>query len=982
MKLKPWYDVVKPREDLCQGTPIDAAQFAVHLDHVRTNDAPEVYVKPSLFFERTFLTKSLAGLAGEVIRRLSGETTETSAVFNMTTQFGGGKTHALTLLYHLAQGGNDAKRWMGVSNILEAARIPSIPKAHTAIFVGTEFDSTSGRGGNDGTPHRRTPWGEIAYQLGGDASFKLVAEHDRQFTEPKGDVIRAFLPKDEPCLILMDEIINYVSSYRKLGYHNSLYNFLQSLSETVRGMKNVVLVASLPKSELEYLPDDTNDEQRFKKMLDRVGKAIMMSAEEETSEIIRRRLFDWDESERDDNGKIWINKDATRTCEEYADWVKEHRQQVPAWFPVDDAKARFAATYPFHPCVLSVFERKWQSLEKFQRTRGVLRLLALWVSKNYEAANRRTHKDPLIGLGTAPLGDQVFRAAVFEQLGEDRLEGPVMTDVSGRKDSHTERLDKEATDAIGKGQLHKKSATTIFFESNGGQTRDDATLPEIRLAVGEPDLDIGNIETVLDSLLSNCYFLSPSGNNYRFSTSPNLNKLLSDRRASIKDDDIDKRVRAVVQKEFQKQESVDVHHLPSDVNPISDRPVLTLAVLAPDQLGETFEDTTRLIEKMTRESGGSSRTFKSAIVWCIPDSPINLHEEARRALAWESIEDNDIDRLDENQKRLLTKHIAEAPRNLKEAVWRSYRFLLFLGRDNTLKKVDLGFQNSSMAKTMVELILTRLIKDGQVEKWVNPEFLKRNWPPAFTEWSTKSVRDVFFASPMFPRLLNADSVKETIATGVTNGILAYVGKTSDGRYDPFHFEKSLSAAEVEICEDMYIVTAEVARKHIQPPTLTSIAVSPPSVVVRPGDTKQFIVSGLDQHGHPMVLEEIHWSATGGSIDMSGVFTAQDEGYNKVFASVGELSVAVPVQITATNEETPPPPPEGGEVSTLTWSGEIPPRKWTNFYSKVLSRFSADEGMKIRVNVEITQKDGITSQKIEETKSALRELGLEDDVAGV
>src|SRR5881275_2965015 len=180
MALKPWYKVVTPREDLRDGKPLDASEFAVHLDQVRDGRAPAVYQDPERFLERTFLTKGLTSVAAEVLRRLSGEKTETSAVFNMATQFGGGKTHALTLLYHLARGGPKADKWTGVARVLEKAGISSVPEAATAVFVGTEFDSLTGRGGNDGTPLRKTPWGEIAFQLGGEKSFALVAEHEAQ----------------------------------------------------------------------------------------------------------------------------------------------------------------------------------------------------------------------------------------------------------------------------------------------------------------------------------------------------------------------------------------------------------------------------------------------------------------------------------------------------------------------------------------------------------------------------------------------------------------------------------------------------------------------------------------------------------------------------------------------------------------------------------------------------------------------------------
>ncbi len=324
MALKPWYRVVTPREDLREGKPLDASEFAVHLNHIRDGRAMAVYQDPKLFFERTYLTENLTALAAEVVRRLSGEKTETSAVFNMTTQFGGGKTHALTLLYHLAQHGSKSENWNGVQKILEKAGVASVPQAVAAVFVGTEFDSVSGRGGDDGTPLRKTPWGEIAYQLSGEEGFKVLIEHEKQVIAPSSEIIRKFLPKDRPCLILIDELMNYVSRSRKMGMATHMYNFLQTLSEESRAHDNVVLAVSIPASELEMSAEDQSDYERFKKLLDRVGKPVIMAAGSETSEIIRRRIFEWQ----------GLPEDAKKTVSEYAEWIVEHRQQVPQWFPI------------------------------------------------------------------------------------------------------------------------------------------------------------------------------------------------------------------------------------------------------------------------------------------------------------------------------------------------------------------------------------------------------------------------------------------------------------------------------------------------------------------------------------------------------------------------------------------------------------------------------------------------------------------------
>jgi len=250
--LKPWYQVVTPREDLRENRPMDASEFAVHLDHIREGreNVSKDYSDPVRFFDRTYLTESLLDLCAQVVRRLSGVQVETSAVYNMATQFGGGKTHALTTTYHLARHGDKAKSWKGVERILGKADVTHIPKAHVAVFVGTEFDVIQGRGGGD-EPVRKTPWGEIAWQLGGEKALAAVAEHDRQGLAPAGDALRAMLPSG-PTLILMDELLNYVSRGRKVGMRDQFFNLLQNLSEEARARKNLVLCVSIPASELHF----------------------------------------------------------------------------------------------------------------------------------------------------------------------------------------------------------------------------------------------------------------------------------------------------------------------------------------------------------------------------------------------------------------------------------------------------------------------------------------------------------------------------------------------------------------------------------------------------------------------------------------------------------------------------------------------------------------------------------------------------------
>lgn len=930
-KLRPWRHVVTPREDLRDGKPLDAAEFAVHLDQVRDGAAPDVYTKPDQFFARTFLTKNILELAGQVVRRLNGVTTETSAVFNLATQFGGGKTHSLTLLYHLVKHGPASHGWAGVNQILTKSGQSQVPAGAAAVFVGTEFDSITGRGGNDGTPLRKTPWGELAWQIGKEKAFALVAEHDAKGIAPGGDVLSKVIP-DTPCLILMDELMNYISRNRKSGLADQLYNFLLNLTGTVTGKTSTVLAISIPASEMEMTALDLEDYNRITKLLDRTGKALVMSAEAETSEIIRRRLFEWDLNAVRNDGKVLLDKDATKTCEEYAQWCVDNRGQIPGWFSIDEAKKAFEASYPFHPSVLSVFERKWRGVPKFQQTRGILRLLALWVSRSFKEGNEGNQRDELIGLGTAPLEDSTFRSACFEQLGERNLETAITTDIAGGTNSHAVRLDKEATDAIRKARLHRKVATAIFFESNGGQLKGkEATVPEVRLAVGEPELDIGNVETTLDALTAACYYLNVERNTYRFSLRENLNKRFADRRATVQvpavTDRVKKEIRALCERNGYKLTPV---FFPEKSIQISDRPALTVVVAEFTQTLEDEKGTLALIDGMVRESGASARTFKSAQIWMVADSPRHLRDEATKLLAWEDIEaESDQLNYDEAQLSQLRENVKRAHRDLKEAIWRAYKGVVLLGKDNKLKVVDLGLVTSSGGSSPVDHALNRLQQDGDVEKGVAAGFLLRNWPPALPEWSTKNVRDAFFASPQFPRLLFPDAIKETIARGVSNGQIAYATKRGDGHYEPFNFETPLNSLEVEISEDVCILTRDAAMAYREAVKAAAAGVLPMPTPTGTGATP-----------------------AGGS-------------------TTGQTPVPVPVP----GDDDAPITGQTDFLRKLTWSGEIPPKLWINFYTKVLSKHATDSSLKLKVTFESSPTSGISKEKIEETRTALKELGL-------
>jgi hypothetical protein len=911
-ELKPWHQVAVPREDLRNGIPLNEAEFAIHLDQVMDGRAPLDYREPERFFARTYLTAAFSKMAAEVMRRLAGEVVGTSPVINLTTQFGGGKTHFLTLLYHLARAGDEAKGWPGVSDLLQRAELESVPRARMAVFIGNRFDFVVGAGKN-GEPKRKTPWGDLAWQLGGAKLFELVREHDEKGVVPGGEILQRVFT-GEPTLILMDEVLSFLrrtrdagEPYVKLG--SQMYSFLDVLTREVVGATRTVLVVSLPMSEYEMTQEDEENYQRLDKLLGRVSKAVLLSEQMEIAEIVRRRLFE----------EIGDAKEVRRTAKAYADWVREHRQQLPEWFPVDRAEELFEATYPFHPTVISVFERKWQSHPKFKRTRGILQLLALWVSHAYQRAFREGSKEPLITLGSAPLADSFFRDAVFEQLGEQRLEAAILSDIAG-DEAHAVRLDAKAQATIKRARLHQKIATVVFFESSGGQVRNEATLPEVRLAVGEPGFDIGNVETVLDNLVRRCYYLDAKGTAYWISHRPNINHILANLRAALSgaeaDEAIREKVRGAIREVFKAGPRLDRRFFPETSGDIPDTPSLTLVVLAPEHGWENAsrEATQRLITSMIQECGGRGRTFKSGLLFVVAESDAALADAAKTLLALESL----LDPAEQERRKLETSQIQElrdkkrqVEHDLKEGVWRAYRRVLLLGEDNELQEVDLGLLHSSAAESLVGFIVSRLKQDGLLEESVGPDFLVRNWPPALEEWNTKAVRDAFFASPKFPRLLDPNVLKETIARGVQEGKFGYRGSQSM----PIVIdEPSFRAEDVEISDQVVLL-----------PRNKAVAL------------KGTLPSPTEGEYAPQLAKEPK--------------TAQKE-------------------LSATPELISPP-----IKSKLAWEGELPPQKWTNFYMKVLTRFATDPSLRLHVRFEVAPESGITQQQLEDIKRALEELGL-------
>jgi hypothetical protein len=337
--------------------------------------------------------------------------------------------------------------------------------------------------------------------------------------------------------------------------------------------------------------------------------------------------------------------------------------------------------------------------------------------------------------------------------------------------------------------------------------------------------------------------------------------------------------------------------------------------------------------------------------------------------------------VDEAQLKLLQRNLANARRDLDEAIFRSYRHVYLLGKDNKLREIDLGQITSSSAGSIVELILRELERNDEITG-IPPNKLIKYWPAALVEWSTKAARDAFYSSPQLSRLLNPESIKRTISDGVTQRLLGYASKDAGGRLKLEKFRESLSEADVEISDEVFLLKAEDAQKLLEPPRLAQLAVRPEHVTLKPGEQASFTCAALDQYGQPFETPAVTWSASGGSVTADGVYTAGTPGgLHTVRAEAGGREAIAEVRVRT--EEERRDEPGGGDQDQRTgkrvirWRGTVPPQKWMNFYTKVLTRFAASQGLKLEVSFEVPVDRDQAQSKAEETRSGLKELGLDD-----
>ena len=823
MALDPWYKVVTPRWEVREGRSFSPDEFAIALEQVVAGTAPEDYRDPAQFFARTCFTRALNEHAGMVLRRLDGKTGNTAPVLTLITQFGGGKTHTLTSLYHLARAGASASELPGVAKLLAEAGMDDAPAARVGVFVGNAWDPTEGR---------ETPWIDLARQLAGDTGVAALGAAAKT-TPPGTEALTAvFAAAHAPVLLLFDEVLNFVNRHR--GMADSFYAFFQNLTVAVTGTTRAAAVISLPRSQVEMTDWDRQWQDRLTKVVHRVAQDLIANDEAEIGEVVRRRLFE-------DLGDVRIRRKVART---YADWCFERTARLPTeWTAVDTAttgakardflRGRFEACYPFHPATLSVFQRKWRALTQFQQTRGTLAMLAQWISWAAREHFQQARREPLITLGSAPLHVPEFRAVILGQLGESRLDTAIDADLAGPAPR------AKALDADTKGPLrdiHRRVGATILFESSGGQVDKVAHLPELRFALGEPEVETTTIDSAAAALETSGFFIRKVGTDgFRIHHQATLKKVVSDRRASLDEEtEIKPAMRQLVEGEFVRGATVPVVLFPEDGAAVQDSPRLTLVVVDPEGEWGDGGRGAEQIGRWTKERGTAPRRYPGSLVWCARKPGRELREKVEVWLAWQRVAHEvatgvlgpEFDRTEQAEVRAKVKDAEEAA---KDEVWASYRFVALADTQGKhgLKRIDLGAGHASASETLCGRIISALKSEALLNENVGAGYIDRHWPPALKDtgaWPLTSLRQSFLDGSL-TRLIDPDAIlRRQIVEFISKGDFGLAsGTKDDGSYGRLWYAEPVRLEEVEFEANVFLLTKAKAEalqtKPVEPPQL-------------------------------------------------------------------------------------------------------------------------------------------------------------------
>lgn len=844
--LLPWREVVEPHQDVATGE-FQQAEFAADLGKVHAGSAPAEYRDPQQFFSRTYLTEGLSTLLVGAAKRLSGGGGD--PVVELQTNFGGGKTHSMLALYHMA-GGTPAQDLSGLDQLLEKSGLTVPANITRAVLVGTSrgpqdvLNATGGR-------KIRTTWGELAWQLGGEEAFDMIAENDAKGIAPGSNLLEAIFRKYSPCLILIDEWVAYLRQiYRVEGLPSGSFDanlsFVQSLTEAVKASPGTLLVASLPASQIEVGGEGGQEAlARLQQTFSRVESSWRPASQEESYEIVRRRLF------KEIPGDRFHHRD--NTLKQFAKLYRENSNDFPQGCADEDYRRKLEKAYPIHPELFDQLYTSWGSLEKFQRTRGVLRLMAQVIHELWMNA------DPSVMImpGSVSVSSPRVEPELLHYL-DVSWQSIIAADVDGTA-ATPYKVDQGAPN-LNRYSATRRIARAIFMGTAPTHAQQNTGLDDkqINLGVVQPGERPSIFGDALRRLTNQAKFMHSDLGRYWYSMSASLNRIAADKAGQLDEQlvllEIDRELAKYINAIADRGHFDTVQVAPVSSAEVPDEAggvrAVVLGVAHPHN-GRDGSDALVEAKEILLQRGSTPRVYRNMLVFIAAEARQldNLKDAVRSALAWgEIVKEKDRLNLTQSDDALARAKLVEANETVKTRLREAWCYLHYPVQESAQAEVEwvsgkVPAQDGLLARAskklmgeeglLSELGPTRLDRDLQKYIWNGKAHL-----------SLKDLWEYLNRYTYLPRVKNqAVLVKAVQAAvgGMLPGPFAYAERWDDktDTYLGLAIERAVNAAVV-IDGESVIIKPGVAEAHrpVQKEVETPPAGGPVDPGVGPSPTPQ------------------------------------------------------------------------------------------------------------------------------------------------
>ena len=840
--LMPWREVVEPHQDVATGE-FQQAEFAADLAKVHNGSAPSEYRNPREFFARTYLTEGLSTLLVGAAKRLGAGGGD--PVVELQTNFGGGKTHSMLALYHMVSG-TPVEDLPGLDQLLSRSGLTVPGRINRAVLVGTSRgpqDVISLEGGRK----IRTTWGELAWQLGGAEAFEMLAENDERGIAPGSNLLEALFKKYSPALILIDEWVAYLRQIYKVeglpsGSFDANLSFVQSLTEAVKASPGVLLVASLPASQIEVGGEGGQEAlARLKQTFSRVESSWRPASQEESYEIVRRRLF------KEIPGDKFHHRD--NTLKQFAKLYRENANDFPNGCSDEDYRRKLEKAYPIHPELFDQLYTSWGSLEKFQRTRGVLRLMAqviheLWMGN-----------DPSVMImpGSVAISSARVEPELLHYL-DSSWQSIIAGDVDGVT-STPYKIDQSAPN-LNRYSATRRVARAVFMGTapTHGQENKGLDDKQINLGVVQPGERPAIFGDALRRLANQAKFMHSDLGRYWYSMSASLNRLAADRAAQFEEalvlHEIDKALGGYINGVADRGHFDTVQVAPGSSADIPDEPGGVRAVVlgvAHPHTGRDGSEALAEAKDIMMQRGSTPRVYRNMLVFLAAEQRQldNLKAAQRAALAWaEIVRETKRLNLTQSDSALAEAKLKEASETLKTRMKEAWCYLIYPVQESAQSDVEWMSAKVPAQDGLLARASKKLVSDQGIWPELGPDNLNRQLEKYI--WNGKPhlhLKDLWEYLNRYtylPRVKNRAVLSKAVhaaVSGMLPGPFAYAERWDEtkGSYVGLAIS-SATSAQVVIDSESVIIKPDVAEQYRQKQTAAAPAEGPAPAVTHGPDT--------------------------------------------------------------------------------------------------------------------------------------------------